>query len=256
MTIETQPAIRLEPPKIDIPRPTVAVSPPPSRPQVELGVFRQLNTETTAPNPTVAVRAAGFDQVAKLQLPQGPPSSGPVVRAGFGQPENSPVPAQTGTVHIGRFSTAREAPGTTGPVSGAARTGVFGATAAPHSDPPAVRGAPARTAFDRPQVEAHAPDKPALQAVSRTQPVEILDKPRPRYTEEARKARIEGAVHLEVVFTARGQVQVRRVVKGLGYGLDEAAIEAAGRIRFTPAKVNGTAVDQTALLQVTFLLSQ
>ena len=90
----------------------------------------------------------------------------------------------------------------------------------------------------------------------RRQPVEILDKPKPKYTETARKAKIEGAVYLEVIFGADGKVKVLRVIRGLGYGLDESAIEAAGQIRFTAARLDGTAVDQTATVQVDFQMSQ
>ena len=60
-------------------------------------------------------------------------------------------------------------------------------------------------------------------AVSNTKPVEILFKPKPVYTDEARCKKIEGDVLLQVVFTASGEVKVERVVQGLGYGLDESA---------------------------------
>ena len=54
-----------------------------------------------------------------------------------------------------------------------------------------------------------------------TTPVEILFKPRPAYTAEARQLRIEGEVLLDVMFSASGQIRVVRVVRGLGHGLDE-----------------------------------
>ncbi len=85
--------------------------------------------------------------------------------------------------------------------------------------------------------------------------VEITFKPRPDYTEEARRRRIEGEVILEVTFDASGKVRVLRVVKGLGAGLDENAIQAASRIRFKPASEGGHPIDCTAIARITFQLA-
>jgi len=85
--------------------------------------------------------------------------------------------------------------------------------------------------------------------------VEILSKPKPVYTEEARTLRIEGDVVLDVTFTAAGVLRVLAVATGLGHGLDEAAIDAAKKIRFNPAKRDGSAVDHTAKLRVVFRLA-
>src|SRR5271166_2769431 len=60
-----------------------------------------------------------------------------------------------------------------------------------------------------------------------TVPVEITYKPQPVYTDEARSLKLEGEVLLEVSFGANGTLHVNRVVRGLGHGLDEAAIAAA-----------------------------
>ena len=86
-------------------------------------------------------------------------------------------------------------------------------------------------------------------------PVEIVSKPTPEYTDEARSARIEGTVSLELEFTAAGDVRVLRVVRGLGHGLDEAAQRAALRIRFKPAQSDGRPVDSRATVHITFRLS-
>jgi TonB family protein len=45
------------------------------------------------------------------------------------------------------------------------------------------------------------------------------------------------------------------VVQGLGHGLDEAAIEAANKMRFKPALRNGQAMDSTAVVHVVFQLA-
>lgn len=88
-----------------------------------------------------------------------------------------------------------------------------------------------------------------------TTQVEILSKPNPVYTEKARELKLEGEVLLEVMFGANGQLHVNRVVRGLGYGLDEAAVAAASKIQFKPAARNGTPVDSTSIVHVIFQLA-
>jgi TonB family protein len=85
--------------------------------------------------------------------------------------------------------------------------------------------------------------------------VEIISKPRPVYTQEARQLKLEGEVLLEVLFGANAQVHVNRVVRGLGHGLDEAAMTAAAQMRFKPALRNGSPVDSTAIVHVVFQLA-
>ena len=88
-----------------------------------------------------------------------------------------------------------------------------------------------------------------------TSPVEITYKPQPVYTDEARSLKLEGEVLLEMSFSAAGTLHVNRVVRGLGHGLDEAAIAAANKIRFKPATRGGQPVDSTAIVHVVFQLA-
>lgn len=88
-----------------------------------------------------------------------------------------------------------------------------------------------------------------------TRGVDILSEPNPTYSTEARTIRLEGDVVLEVVFLASGQVQVIRVLSGLGHGLDEAAIQAARLVRFRPAQRNGQPVDFHARMRIEFRLA-
>ena len=90
---------------------------------------------------------------------------------------------------------------------------------------------------------------------SPTTPVEILAKPKPNYTNEGRKLKVEGEVRLEVLFTASGEVQVLRVLQGLGHGLDEQAVRAAQQIKFKPAQRQGKAIDSRATLHIIFQLA-
>ncbi len=97
--------------------------------------------------------------------------------------------------------------------------------------------------------------QPAAKRQPAAEPVEILFKPRPDYTEEARRARLEGDVVLEVLFTSSGGLRVLRVVRGLGHGLDQNAIDAAGKIRFRPAAEDGRAVDTVAMVRISFQIA-
>lgn len=70
-----------------------------------------------------------------------------------------------------------------------------------------------------------------------------LNRPRPNYTEEARKNKIQGVVRVRVLVGPDGGVkQVRIVGGGLGDGLNEQAISAAYQIRFRPAMKDGRPV--------------
>ncbi len=92
-------------------------------------------------------------------------------------------------------------------------------------------------------------------AVAKVVPAEILSKPTPIYTEEARHLKIEGEVLLEVVLEASGRLRVVRVVRGLGHGLDDSAVRAAEQIHFKPAMKDGEPSDSTAVLHIIFQLA-
>jgi TonB family protein len=97
--------------------------------------------------------------------------------------------------------------------------------------------------------------QPPADSVPERTSVEITSKPNPLYTDEARSLKLEGEVLLEVLFQANGQLHVNRIVRGLGHGLDEAAIAAATKMRFKPATAHGQAVDSTAVVHVLFQLA-
>jgi TonB family protein len=88
-----------------------------------------------------------------------------------------------------------------------------------------------------------------------TSGVEITYKPNPVYTDEARNLKLEGEVLLEVMFEASGTLHVNHVVRGLGHGLDEAAIAAANKMKFKPAQRGGSPVDSTAVVHVVFQMA-
>ena len=120
----------------------------------------------------------------------------------------------------------------------------------------ASRGTVRQSGFGDADVVAPSQPKPkAAESVAKTIPAEITFKPRPAYTEEGRRLKVEGEVLIEVVFTATGQVRVQRVVQGLGHGLDESAIQAAQKIQFKPALKDGQPSDFQAVLHIVFQLA-
>jgi TonB family protein len=86
-----------------------------------------------------------------------------------------------------------------------------------------------------------------------TKPV-LLSQTEPEYSEEARKARLQGTVVLSIVVTAGGQVSDIRVVRSLGLGLDERAVEAVKLWRFKAGTADGKPVSTRALVEVNFRL--
>ena len=97
--------------------------------------------------------------------------------------------------------------------------------------------------------------RPVEAAAAKMVPAEIISKPVPNYTAEARAQRVEGEVLLEVVFEASGKLRVLRIVRGLGHGLDDAAVHAAEQIRFKPALKDGQPSDSTAIVHIIFQLA-
>jgi protein TonB len=81
---------------------------------------------------------------------------------------------------------------------------------------------------------------------------QIVSRPEPMYTEEARLNRVTGQVTLRAVLTDRGQVEGIQVVKDLTDGLTDRAEDAARQIEFVPAMKNGRPVSQRILITYNF----
>jgi protein TonB len=86
-----------------------------------------------------------------------------------------------------------------------------------------------------------------------TNPV-ALYKPEPQYSEEARKAKWQGAVLLSLVVDENGKPIQIKVIRPLGLGLDEKAIEAVSQWKFKPGMKDGKPVPVQAQIEVTFRL--
>lgn len=84
-------------------------------------------------------------------------------------------------------------------------------------------------------------------------PVPIF-KVEPEYSEEARKAKFQGTVLLSIIVDETGKTRDIKVLRALGLGLDEKAIEAVMKWRFRPAFKDGKAVPVAANVEVNFRL--
>jgi TonB family protein len=82
----------------------------------------------------------------------------------------------------------------------------------------------------------------------------LLKKVEPEYTEEARAAKYQGVVVVSVIIEPDGTADNIQVVKSLGLGLDEKAIEAVQQWLFKPGTKNGAAVPVKATIEVNFKL--
>ncbi|MBI1786748.1 MAG: energy transducer TonB [Acidobacteria bacterium] len=82
----------------------------------------------------------------------------------------------------------------------------------------------------------------------------VLYKIDPEYSEEARKAKYSGTVVLYAEVDASGKTRNLRVVRGIGLGLDEKAIEAVNKWKFKPGLKDGRPVTVACQIEVNFRL--
>jgi periplasmic protein TonB len=83
---------------------------------------------------------------------------------------------------------------------------------------------------------------------------ELIHKVEPEYSEEARKAKFQGVVILYIVVDQNGNAVNPKVMKSLGLGLDEKAIEAVRQWKFKPGYKDGKPVAVAATVEVNFRL--
>jgi TonB family protein len=102
------------------------------------------------------------------------------------------------------------------------------------------------------------PDKGAPECVSPpernvTMPRAIYS-PNPEFSEEARKKKIHGVVVVSLIVGVDGTAHDITVQKGIGYGLDEKAVQAVSRWKFTPALKEGQPIEHKITVEVDFHL--
>ncbi|MBZ5606692.1 MAG: energy transducer TonB [Acidobacteriia bacterium] len=88
----------------------------------------------------------------------------------------------------------------------------------------------------------------------RITPPQLIYKVEPEFSEEARKAKYQGMVVLAIDVDASGRAINFRILRGLGLGLDEKAIEAVSRWRFRPGLLDGKPTTTSATVEVSFHL--
>jgi len=267
------------PPRTRTPRPERYISPPPALSPALPAPPARLDPppEPTIPAPAIEVpkstlveipkspvtlatiKASGFTD-AKTATPE--PAPKPVVKvSGFQSAESSPTgPARgtsTVTARVGAFDSASSASVPVRNATALGRSGGFSDASASGASATRHLGSVTNGTFGDSTVDKGARQTaPRKAAAAAFTPVEILSKPKPAYTDDARSKKIEGEVLLEMRFSASGEALLLRVVRGLGHGLDEAALAAAQGIRFRPATRDGVAVDSAAIVHIVFQLAE
>jgi TonB family protein len=230
--------------------PPKATPPPP--PAVTVGTFAASVPSARTTDPVRTVQSAGFDAPA-ARAPE--LKSAPAVTGAF---DASPANANTRPGSDRAAVVADAGFGAMNTVAPAARENRAIADAGFGSQPAAATRRAAPQAVRASGFDAPPPATAVAQPARATRidvPVEILSKPTPAYTDEARALKLEGEVVLEVEFCARGEIKVLRLVRGLGHGLDESATRAAQAIRFKPAQTSGRPVDFRSTVHIVFRLA-
>ncbi|MBZ5703225.1 MAG: TonB family protein [Acidobacteriia bacterium] len=274
-----QPKVEVEPPppaplkalKILAPKPVQPVPPRPKEVEIKQPEFKPVLEEARL-DTTNNMPKRPREEVKVGNLSSGSAAPATVAAAvnkvqtgGFGDPNGVPGPgnpnkrqnimAQGSPLLPGGPGYGNGTGGAKGVRGTVASTGFGNSTAVP---PPSggKRGTVQQTSGfgDASAAPVEAPKKKAV-SEDATTAVGILEKPQPVYTAEGRSLKVEGDVVIDLVFLASGQVQINRVVHGLGHGLDEAAVQAAKQIRFKPAKRDGQPVDYPARVRIEFRLA-
>jgi TonB family protein len=254
------PAVDVKPPKLpQSPQP----SPKPELPKLAASVPPVIPVK---PSPTAEIKTNVF-AAEKSDAPTVHRPAREVQTGGFGDPngvsgQGDPKRGTVTVASLGSFelpSGPGRGNGTGGShgVSGTVRAAGFGdGVAAPGPHGRGDRSTVVASGFGDAVAQGGGAVPEQVQKKPELQPVEIVYKPRPAYTPEALRQRVEGEVLLEVVFTASGSLHINRVVKGLGYGLDDKALAAAQRIQFRPARRDGQPYDCAALVHIIFELAE
>jgi protein TonB len=81
---------------------------------------------------------------------------------------------------------------------------------------------------------------------------QVLYEPEAQFSEEARKAKVSGNVLVYFQVDPTGKPTHIRVIRGIGMGLDEKAVEAVSQYKFKPAMENGKPVTVEMNIEVNF----
>src|SRR4051812_35717099 len=98
---------------------------------------------------------------------------------------------------------------------------------------------------------AHHAEASCSEEIVKARPLAMV---RPSYTDSARHARVQGRVRIELMVSETGEVTGVRLLQGLGYGLDEAALAAVRRLRFSAATRCSKPVSAPFVIAMRFVL--
>lgn len=105
------------------------------------------------------------------------------------------------------------------------------------------------------ETPAPAPNQPVPAGTNGVGAPACLHCPNPSYSEEARSRRCEGTISLQLTVTADGNSSNVKILRRLGYGLDEAAVAAVSSWKFRPAlDQDGHPASSTVTVEVAFRL--
>lgn len=85
-------------------------------------------------------------------------------------------------------------------------------------------------------------------------PPRVVSQVDPEFSKEARRAKYQGTILVSLIVNKSGEPRDIRIVRPLGLGLDQEAVETIAKWRFDPARKNGEAVEVEIMVQVDFHL--
>ena len=103
---------------------------------------------------------------------------------------------------------------------------------------------------------SHEASAAVQKVAAKIDPPVVISKHEPKYSSEARKAGLQGSVLVGLVVGTDGIPQNVKVLRGLGLGLDEKAVEAVQGWKFQPARKAGEPIAVPAQVEVSFRLHQ
>jgi protein TonB len=190
--------------------------------------------ESTPPPPPPVIAAPKPVRRAPKPEPKQEPAPAPAAPA----PAAQAAPATTSAAPVADFGLAM--------MSGTGKGGI----AVPRAQSGAAAPARAQKTVAPRALAKGAPEKDScLEQLIKPKPLSI---PQPVYADAARAAGITGKVRVELTLDETGAVVAVKVIEGLGYGLDEAALEAARNARFEPATRCGTPTRTTFTIGIRF----
>jgi periplasmic protein TonB len=194
-------------------------------------------------------------QKAEKAEPPPPPPPPPVVREARKLARKAPAPPPPAPAPA-------PAPAAAAPAQPVASFGLTlsggvgmgaGGVAVPLGNSLRTKVEPTRKAAPKALVSKPAEEKQdgCLEALVKPRPISV---PQPAYADRAREAGIQGKVRVELTVDETGAVVDAKILESLGYGLDEAALEAARASLFTPATRCGVATRTSFVIGIRFAL--